>query len=42
MCPWTLVVRYNAMVLRFAKRLSDLDEDRVDATVDDSAMVFGH
>jgi hypothetical protein len=29
-------------VLRFAKCLSDLDDDNVDATVDDSAMVFEH
>jgi hypothetical protein len=29
-------------MLRFAKRVSDLDDDNVDATVDDSAVVFGH
>jgi hypothetical protein len=34
---WILV-----LMLRFAKRWSDLDEGSVDATVDDSALVFGH
>jgi hypothetical protein len=29
-------------MLRFAKRLSDLDSYDVDATVDDSARIFGH
>jgi hypothetical protein len=29
-------------MLRFAKHVSDLDEDNVDATVGDSAVVFGH
>jgi hypothetical protein len=29
-------------LLCFAERLSDLDDDNVDATVDDSAMVFRH